>query len=272
MIKKSMISLIAYDAHLLAASIKSYYKYIDEIILGLDEDRVTWSGNKFTFDESKLWKELQELDTDNKINIIEDNFHKSAVAIDNDNYERNFLKAACNYDWIFSIDADEILVNPDDFFLKYIPLVEPYYNKVDICFTWLLPYKELEDGYLVIANNDDSLFKGDTQGFVTNKNKTYTYCRWTENKKRLLSPLAILHWSFCRSEAEVEQKINNFGHSDKTKDDPFLHNWKLVDANNYTQLKNFKSSGFGEAQWEKLILIPKEQLMGKAIQEAQNLI
>ena len=33
MIKKSAISLISYDAHLLPNSIKTYYEYVDEIIL-----------------------------------------------------------------------------------------------------------------------------------------------------------------------------------------------------------------------------------------------
>ena len=32
------------------------------------------------------------------------------IAIENDNYERNFLKGECAHDWIFSFDADEMLV------------------------------------------------------------------------------------------------------------------------------------------------------------------
>mgnify|MGYP003654240623 FL=1 len=39
MIKKSAISLISYDAHLLPRSIERYYDYVDEIDLGLDKDR-----------------------------------------------------------------------------------------------------------------------------------------------------------------------------------------------------------------------------------------
>ena len=34
----------------------------------------------------------------------------------NDNYERNFLKSHCTYDWIMSFDADEQLINPKEFF------------------------------------------------------------------------------------------------------------------------------------------------------------
>ena len=93
-------------------------------------------------------------------------------------------------------------------------LSRKYYDKVDLCFSWILPYKQLptdkdgNDYYLVIANNDDTVFKGDTQGFATSRYNNYTYCRWTDNKKTLLSPLAVLHWSFCRTEEEVDMKIN----------------------------------------------------------------
>ena len=70
-----------------------------------------------------------------------------------------------------------------------------------------------------------------------------------------------MHWSFCRKEEEVNQKIHNFGHSDKTPTDPFFDTWKQVTMENYAQLKNFKTSGFGSTQWNKLIQIPKAELL-----------
>ena len=145
MIKKSAISLISYDAHLLPNSIKTYYDYVDEIVLGLDSDRISWSRNKFSFDETALWKELGSIDTKSKISVIEENFHKSDVAIENDNYERNFLKEQCENDVIVSIDADEFLLNHKTFFYDYLPIVERYLPRYDICMTWTTPYKEIDD-------------------------------------------------------------------------------------------------------------------------------
>ena len=115
MIKKSVISLISYDAGFLSQSISKYYEYVDEIILGLDKDRISWSNKPFTFDEQQLWKDLKRIDTENKISIIEEDFHKSEVPIENDNYERNFLKEQCTHDVIVSIDADEFLLHPKKF-------------------------------------------------------------------------------------------------------------------------------------------------------------
>ena len=268
--KKSVISLISYDANrFLAQSIKRYYNYVDEIVLGLDKDRITWSGNDFSFDEDSLWSELSQIDGEGKISIIEEDFHQSAVAIENDNYERNFLKEQCSHDWIFSFDADEMLVNAKDFFLNFCPLVERYYNKADLCMTWATPYKVVEDTEgnshtLVIANTDDSPFFGENQGFVTSKDSTFTYARWTDTSgaggNRLLSPLVALHWSLCRPDNELHEKINNIGHSDLVEQDPFYQIWTQVNWENYHELENFKTSGLGEQQWPTLFAVPSEHV------------
>jgi hypothetical protein len=264
MIKKSAISLISYDAQYLPASIEKYYDYVDEIVLGLDKDRITWSGNPFTFEESKLWNDLNTLDGDKKISIVEENFHQATVAIENDNYERNFLKAQCSSDWIISIDADEYLVNAKEFFYNFCPIVERYSKRADICMIWALPYKIIDDTVLVIANEDNSPFFGENQGVMTHKNNTYTYARWTDvsaaGMNRIQSPLVSIHWSICRPQADLYQKIHNIGHSDIVEKDPFYQIWKDVTLENYNQLRNFKTSGLGGAQWPKLVKMPLTEL------------
>lgn len=258
--KKSVISLISYDASYLANSIRTYYNYVDEIVLGLDKDRISWSGNKFTFDEDTLWKELSQIDGDNKINIIEGNFHRSKIPIENDNHERNFLKHYCSNDWIFSFDADEELVNAEDYFTRYCPLVESY--DLDHMFYWVLPYKRLSSKEILVISREDraTLPNNEVQGFVTNRENTFTYCRWTNNQRRIQSPLVILHWSFCRPKEELDLKVNNFGHSIESKRDPFYDIQAKVDDSNWTSLKNFKTSNMGP-QWESLMKIPEDNLL-----------
>lgn len=270
MLKKSAISLISYDANrFLAKSIERYYDYVDEIVLGIDKDRITWSGNDFSIDEDALWSELSALDGDSKISIIEEDFHQSKVAIENDNFERNFLKEQCSHDWIFSFDADEMLVNAKDFFYEYCPLVERYMGKADVLMTWATPYKVVEDEEgnsitLVIANEDGSPFFGENQGVVTSKDSTFTYARWTDKSgaghNRLTSPLIALHWSLCRPDKELHEKINNIGHSDLVEKDPFYQIWSQVDITNYDELHNFKTSGLGQQQWPRLEPINSEHV------------
>ena len=60
--KKSVISLISYDAAYLPESVSKYYNYVDEIILGVDKNRNTWSGDSFSFGENKLCSELGVID------------------------------------------------------------------------------------------------------------------------------------------------------------------------------------------------------------------
>jgi len=270
--KISVISLIAYDAAMLVDSIKSYYQYVDEIILGVDESRISWSGNTFTFEEDKLWSELKAIDLYNKIELVEGNFHQSTVPLENDNYERNFLKSQCTHDWVMSFDADEVLVNAKQFFIDYLPLAYPYYKKVDLLFTWFHPFKKFENETLMVANNDGSFCKSDQQGFATHKERTFTYCRWTDNQDRLLTPLAIMHYSFCRSQEEFNQKLDNYGHSPQRHQDPFFHNWQVCNLDNFEQLRNFKSSGMGTNQWERLVKVPNDSLWKVAEQQAQLII
>lgn len=267
--KKSVISLISYDAHYLPESIKSYYEFVDEIILGLDKDRISWSNNAFNFDESALWKNLQEIDYANKISIVEENFHRSSVPIENDTHERNFLKEQCSHDWVFSFDADEILVNAKEFFLDYFPIVQNYSN-IELMFTWFLLYKEFENDYLVIADESrEHIFKKDVQGFSAQKNlHTYHYCRWTNAPKKILSPLTILHYSFCRNETDLSKKINNFGHSEESKKDPFYDVQKTVTLDNYHGMTNFKTSNMG-AQWPTLKRVSKKDLLPYCEKEAR---
>lgn len=264
MLKKSAISLISYDAEYLPKSILSYYDYVDEIVLGLDVDRITWNGNTFSFDESATWKALKDIDYDNKISIVEANFHSSNKAIENDNFERNYLKQQCSNDWIISIDADETLLNAKEFFTVYCPIVERYSHDYDVCMTWATPYKQIDDTILVIANEDNSPFFGENQGVMTHKNSTFTYARWTDKSatgtNRLMSPLIAIHWSLCRNEDSLETKINNTGHADLADKDPFFSIWKEVTLDNYQELRNFKTSGLGTAQWPKLFPVKEEEL------------
>jgi len=267
--KKSVISLISYDAHFLPKSIKSYYDYVDEIVLGLDKDRISWSGNKFSFNEDSLWKELKKIDVDNKINIIEDNFHRSRVPIENDTHERNYLKSKCENDWVFSFDADEVLVNAREFFIDFCPIVQDY-TDVELMFTWFSMYKEFDDSYLIIADeNRQNLFKKDVQGFTANRDiNTFTYCRWTNSTTKILSPLAIEHYSFCRTQSELDTKINNFGHSTESKNDIFYTVQKNVTKDNYMGLTNFKTTA-GGPQWPTLRRVMKKDLQSVLLQESR---
>jgi len=135
--------------------------------------------------------------------------------------------------------------------------------------TWATPYKTVKDEEgnsicLFIANEDDTPFFGENQGVVTSKDSTFTYARWTDKSagggNRINSPLVAIHWSLCRPQGELHEKINNIGHSDLVEKDPFYQIWNQVTINNFHELRDFKTSGLGQAQWPKLIPIPSNEV------------
>ena len=88
--------------------------------------------------------------------------------------------------------------------------------------------------------------------------------------KKILSPLGIIHYSFCRDDKDLSDKINNFGHSVESKKDPFYDIQRSVNLNNYETMINFKTHGAG-AQWPTLKFI-REESMSKYMEEEARLI
>lgn len=262
--KSSVISLISYDAGYLLKSIPRYYKYVDEIVLGLDKDRLTWNKNPFTFDEDKVFEGLSTLDVDNKISIVEEDFHQLDDPMSNDNAERNLLKHECSNDLIYSFDADEILLNAKEFFLDFMPIVEPYLDKNDVCMNWATPYKVIDDQVLLISETDGSPFLQENQGVVTMKSSNYVYARWTDKSasgaNRIKSPLIALHWSIARKYSALAFKLSNTGHADTFKNNPMLDIWDSINLDNYHTVSNFKTTNLGPLQWPRLNKVPMAEL------------
>jgi len=253
----STISLINSNAQYLPNSISKYYKYVEEIVLGLDESRIDLEGNEFTFNENELWDALRKIDTDNKISVIESNFHKSSNPIENETYERNFLKNHCTSEWILSIDADEDLINAKNFFNVYCSIARQYAKKTDFCMNVVMPYKIIDDTVLVIANEDNSMALAVSQSVLTHNNSTFTHGRWTNmgagGTNVIQSPLFAISWELCN-----------------LKNGPLFNTWDQVTLDNYKQLNNFKTPDLPGPQWTKLLAIPKNQVESYYLQQIGN--
>ena len=264
--KISAITLASHDAEYLPESISRYYSYVDEIVIGLDKNRQTWTGNKFTFDEDKVFSQLKELDVEGKINLVEESFcipELVSVPIENDNYERNILRHNCSNDIVLSVDADENLYNCSDFFERYVPLAAPYLKEYDVGFHWITPYKQIDDKTLLIVDEYNYPVM-EYQAVLSHKTNPYMYARYScvsaTGNNRLTSPLVALHYGLARKdETKLKQKLQNQGHANED-DGEFLELWKKVNLKNYTMLKNFKPNHIGGPQWSKLLAIDTKEL------------
>ncbi len=251
----SFISLVAYDYEYLADSIKSYYEIADEIILGLDENKKTWSGNDFEIDFGKLEATLRKIDYAGKIKLVQSDFYKFDKPIYNDTYERNYLSLHCKENnWIISIDADERLMNPiefNDWMSKLDMNRQP--ESCNILATWWNVFKVI-DGKKLYINSVSSIAPIGT--YLRN---SYRYARWANfdntsyRGPEILSPLNLEHFCYGRTEQQVWQKLCNWGHAKDFDVEKFYNLWKSITLENYHTFKNFHPAN--GAEWPELVIL-----------------
>lgn len=253
----SFITLISYDYKYAFDAIRSYYDIADEIFLGIDEDRITWSGNKFVLDDIECNNFLDEVDTQRKIRVISKNFHGSTRPIDNDTHERRTLSGYCKPgNWIIQIDADEVLLNPKEF-VQYLTDNEEVLENCAIKGNWITVFKSFDNQCLVIDAD------GDTDGRIfigTKSPNAYTMCRDT-NEMAIQTPLRLLHYSWGRSRADLKQKLENWGHSRDFNTTAYLEMWDKVTLDNYQDFKNIHP--LHGPHWPKLKLIDVAEVIKK---------
>lgn len=235
---------VAYDWILLKNSLPRVYEHSDIICLALDKHRKSWAGNPYEFDDKAFYQFVKEIDTDNKIILIEEDFALPELnARQNGNRHRmRIAEAMGKGGWHIQVDADEYFL---DFkgFTEYLKKLNPNPKGTEKPFNVEVGLydliKKTDAGYIYVD------FMGKVPGmtpFATNVPK-YTYARRNGhfNKK---SPFVAIHETWTRSEAELRFKLGNHGHSveefqDRDVIKSFVKIWKALDKNNYQYIKNF---------------------------------
>jgi hypothetical protein len=246
------ISLLSYDYEFLLKTLPAYLNQVDVVILGLDRQRLTWSGNKFEIPES-FFERLQSLDTEQKIKIVEDNFFvEGSNPRDLDTRERNILSThAPAGSWLLSVDADELLLNADDLtaFLRD-------FTDENVCLfgNWITLFKQSGKSMFVIENEPETL---ERFPLATMKSNIFNYCRNTPQRIVFTSACAI-HYSWARTREELERKLLNWTHRDDFKVDEFMQKWDSLNESTYEQFVDFHP--FDGPMWQKLALVDEERL------------
>ncbi|WP_264563651.1 hypothetical protein [Flavobacterium sp. N3904] len=258
--------LFSYDYQKLKLSIPPVYDASDRIFIAMDENLVTWSGNKFEVDSS-FFDWLKEFDTDNKIEIYRENFYiPELTAIEMDTRERHLLSLKMGIgNWLIQIDSDEYFID----FKKFVANLRKYDNyldnpenkKIEIYAFWLIIYKYTENGILYI----DKPMKA---AFATNY-PNYKCARRT-NERIIYVDNLVLHESVARSESELRIKLENWGHSNEVHDD-FLDKWINTNENNYKEGTNFYY--IEPKRWKKLAYFPSKNMddILNVVKESKNL-
>ncbi len=226
----SIITMLAYDFRYSYVAIRSYYDIADEIILGLDADRLSWSQLPFSIDFDEMKAFIADIDTKKKIRIVEGNFHSQDHPMKNDTLERSILsREAQPGNWVVQIDADEMLLNATEF-RTWLLTKNPAHNCVYA--RWITIFKTFGNKVLAIDP------PGEEVPVATFARGQFTIARATA-QPGIMSPLQLLHFSWGRTPEELKKKLTNWSHAQDFDVESFFRPWDSVTLENYQQIKNF---------------------------------
>lgn len=226
--------LVSYDYFMLLTSIKQLYDYVDKIVVAIDIDRKTWSGNTFEIPES-FFVEIRKFDVKNKIDFYFDVFYLPELTpMENESRERNMALSKLGRGWKIQLDVDEYVYEFKTVaaYLKKYWFLLLYPRLTPICLHGKLVtlYKQLPEGYLYIENNEQF-------PFITNQ-RINTHTRKNNRIRNFQTSINVIHQSWARSEKEISIKIKNWGHRDDFDTMKYFNFWKCLNIFNYEKHKN----------------------------------
>lgn len=225
--------LVSYDYKYLDRCIKCLYNNADLIVLCIDKNRETWSGQKYLL-PAKFFDKLKSIDYKNKIKIYEDFFYiQNKSPIENDTRQRNMLAKFMGSDgWHLQIDSDEYFINFQAF-TRFLRRYDSIPNCV-IYAKWLTLFKATKEGIFYIKSDDDNIP-------IATKNPNYIHARAINesNSRVIYTDGTILHQSWARKRIEVILKIDNWSHSAQVNKERFITLWDNLTIVNYKKIQNF---------------------------------
>jgi hypothetical protein len=245
----SVVMLAAYDWRYALEALPHCYGIADEVLVGVDRDRVSMAGRPFPFNARAFGRGLRGLDRAGKLRLVEEDFHRFPDPSLNETDERNRLSRLCRPgNWVVQVDADEWMLNPAEF--RDWLLAQPLEREV--LARWVNVFKVIGEDALVIDGPDVWV------PVATCRRGAYWHHRDTGGFP-LKSPLSLLHFSWGRSRAELKRKLLNFSHAREVDADALLRLWDSVTLANHRRFKDFHP--LQPALWHSLRRVPLGRLV-----------
>lgn len=256
MTKINVSYLVSYDYTLLFNSLKTLYFDVDRIVISIDINRRTWSGNYYELPDS-FFLALKEFDTRSIIEIFEDDFYiPELMPMECETRQRNLTLKKLGKGWNIQLDVDEYIYEFKKLkkYLKKYWFLTIFPKYTPLCFTGKLItlFKQNSDGFFYVDNNE--FFP-----FITNQSKNI-HTRRNDMIRNHSLGINVIHQSWARSEKEVEQKILNWGHRDDFDTMKYINFWKGIHGDNYKEITNFHP--IVPHVWNKLYFIKAESIDG----------
>lgn len=227
---------VAYDWYLLAYSIPPVYEQADLICLSVDKDRISWSGNPFSWDEDGFRSLLARLDPKGKIKVLEEDYHLPELSpMENEVRQRNKIAEFMgNGGWHIQLDTDEFFLN----FSAFVARLRRYRRgsrPFNVSCPWITLYKQDASGFFYVA---PERFEQIEFIQIATLYPAYEYGRRNGNFN-VLTDCALLHLSWARTESEIWEKLNNWGHKNDFDIEAYFRRWQQLGVDNYHSYRNF---------------------------------
>ncbi len=235
---------VAYDWHLLKKALPRVYKSADAICLSLDKNRKSWAGNPYEFDEQAFYQFVEEIDTQHKIILYEDDFACAHISpYENENRQRNLIaKKLSPGGWHIQIDVDEYFLDFDAF-VAYLKKIHPHPSghekPLNVCANWISLIKKVDQGYLYVKPTqtlpEQAPFASNVPQYEAGRNNGHF---------NITSPFYVIHETWAREDQELWYKLHNWGHSGEEfstqqQKQSYYNFWKALDANNFQYVRDF---------------------------------
>lgn len=254
MVKIKVGYLLSYDYDMFLTSVKQLYDHVDKIVVGIDKDFRTWSGNTFNIEKS-FFNDVDRFDVEKKIHFYYGDFYKPEMTpMQCELREREIiLKELGNGGWKIQLDVDEYILN--------FAALKNYLNKNRV-FTWfpaLTPitlhakyitlFKQTANAFLCIPDLNFPI--------ITNTNSN-TFARRNNDNFNQFVNIILMHQSWARTPEEIYKKVMNWGHRDDFDTGGYLNFWNSINDDNYSDFKNFHP--LEPKAWPSLQSIPAKDI------------
>jgi hypothetical protein len=230
----SLVMPVAYDWALAGAAIDAVAPYVDRIIIGLDCEARTWAGHFFDEGDGRQadslghWRRKLVDRYPGQVRVVWGAFSWKGDPLANETAERCALALARLStdegrdagpairpgEWVLSLDADEIMLNPGDL-PALIASADPVYQYAG---AWMDVVKVFEGSALVvepIGKNFAPILSPAGLRFET--------ARFTGQPLRPCA-LRMLHMTWGRSPDDLRRKLTSWGHAAEV-DVPAVMRW-----------------------------------------------
>ena len=242
---------VAYDWPLLAYSIPLIYNGAHAICLSIDKGRYSWANRPFYWDESGFNALIRSLDTGSKIVVYEDDFHlRSLTPAANEVRQRRLMSERLGKGgWHIQLDCDEYFLDFDRF-VDFLIAQRPRSYSFNVACQLVTIFKQVEGGYLYVKPECTDHFE-----FLQIASRTPCYEFGRRNGHfNILSDFLIVHQSWARPEAEILQKLSNWGHVNDFNTEGYFQFWRGVNQANFHEFRNLHP--IQPATWPSLKYIP----------------